>query len=167
MRYILFAPVLLLAACGDHGGAGNAAAVDENAIRNAQRAESSASPDAKAAQAQVGAYFAHIAAGEFDEAHAMWDQDGAASGGTAQDLKRAYAEYARYEANAELPSHIETRAGIDYVIVAVTAKAVVKRTGVARDLQGLVYLRRPAAAAKVEPEPGAWKIWAVDVRRHH
>lgn len=167
MRNLLLVPVLLLAACGDRGSADNAAAVDENAIRNAQRAESAASPAAKAAQAQVNAYFAHIAAGAFAEAHAMWDQDGAASGGTAQDLKRAYAEYARYEAHAELPSHIETRAGIDYVIVTVAAKAVVKRTSVTRDLQGLVYLRRPAADPGVEPAPDAWKIWAVDVRRHH
>lgn len=166
MRHLLLAPVLLLAACG-HGIDADNAAANENEIRNAQRAESSASPAAAAAKAQVDAYYAKIAAGDFAAARAMWDQDGAASGGSAEDLQRAYAAYRSYTAQAETPTHIETREGVDYVIVTVAAKAVTKSGGATRELKGMVYLRRPATAADAAKGRGAWKIWAVDVRPRH
>ncbi|WP_084579687.1 hypothetical protein [Sphingomonas azotifigens] len=165
MRHLLLAPALLLAACG-HGIDADNAAANENEIRNAQRTESSASPAAAAAKAQVDAYYAKIAAGDFAAARAMWDQDGAASGGSAEDLKGAYAVYRSYTAQAETPTHIETREGIDYVIVTVAAKAETK-SGATRELKGMVYLRRPAAPADAAKGQGGWKIWAVDVRPHH
>lgn len=149
--------LLALAACGQQS--------DTNRNGSMPRAVNAAAPaqlsaDQKAAQAVASRYLAHLSAGEFKEARALWDDDGAASGGSAADLKRAYDGYAAWAGRAGEVSEISRSTGRQNVIVTAYASATRKRTGETRDMNGFVYLRRPNDRA-------AWRIWGVDIRRRN
>lgn len=156
MRRIVLLSLISLAACSRPDGANdNAQATVANESVAAKPAPNA---DQKAALAVAEAYMQHISKGEYDQAHALWDQGGKASGGSAADLKKAYGGFSSFKGSAGEASEISKASGQEHIIVTASADAVVKRNGEKRDLAGFIYLRRVGAE---------WRVWGVDVRRKH
>ncbi|MBX3595224.1 hypothetical protein [Sphingomonas sp.] len=166
MRMLLVVPALLslLTACGQQAPQ---AAQGGNTAQPATAVAETPSADAMAAKRQVTRYFERIAARDFARAHAFWADGGKSSGGSVADLKRAFEPYAKYAGTAGDPTEVKVSGDTAYIIVPATAEATIRKTGVMRDLSGMVYLKRSVAPKGGDAAAGDWRIWAVDLRRAH
>lgn len=121
-------------------------------------------PDSAQGAAQVvQTYYAHIEAGDYAKARALWGDYGKASGMTPAQFAAAFAKYSEYHANVGAPEDIEAGAGQRYVTVPVQPYARLRADGTPVYLIGSVTLRRTVIDGAI-PEQKSWRISAINVK---
>lgn len=121
-----------------------------------------AEPGSDAAIATVRAYYEAINASDFDRAHALWSDRGNASGQTAEQFARGFADTAGVVAQIEAPGRIEGAAGSRFIEVPVAVEARTRDGGVRRFV-GAYTLRRSVVDG-ASPEQRQWRIASADIR---
>ena len=121
-----------------------------------------AEPGGDAAIAVVRSYYEAINASDFDRAHALWSDGGNASGQTAEQFARGFADTAGVVAHIEAPGRIEGAAGSRFIEVPVAVEARTRDGGVRRFV-GAYTLRRSVVDG-ASPEQRQWRIASADIR---
>jgi len=121
-----------------------------------------AEPGGDAAIAVVRTYYEAINASDFDRAHALWSDGGNASGQTAEQFARGFADTAGVVAQIEAPGRIEGAAGSRFIEVPVAVEARTRDGGVRRFV-GAYTLRRSVVDG-ASPEQRQWRIASADIR---
>lgn len=119
---------------------------------------------ADAAAAVVRRYYDLIAAGRYQQAWQLWDNDGRASEMTAQAFVASFAKYADYRAEVGRPGRVDAGAGQRYVTVPVRISGRLKDGGQPFAMAGPVTLHRTGAIDGSTPEQRRWRISASGVR---
>ena len=114
------------------------------------------------AVALVRAYYEAINAADFDRAHALWSDGGNASGQTAEQFARGFADTAGVVAQVEPPGRIEGAAGSRFIEVPVAIEAR-QRDGGVRRFVGAYTLRRSVVDGATEAQR-QWRIASADIR---
>eukprot|EP01035_Chromulina_nebulosa_P014626 gene14626-19352_t len=76
-------------------------------------------PSAQGAADVVQTYYALLGEGRYREAHALWDDDGRASGMSVDAFVASFARYSEYHAQIGAPGRVDAGAGQRYVTVPV------------------------------------------------
>ena len=121
-----------------------------------------AEPGGDAAVAVVRTYYEAINASDFDRAHALWSDGGNASGQTAEQFARGFADTAGVVAEIEAPGRIEGAAGSRFIEVPVAVEARTRDGGVRRFV-GAYTLRRSVVDG-ASPAQRQWRIASADIR---
>ncbi len=112
----------------------------------------------EAADAVVRRYFAAIADRRYDEAWALWDGGGAASGMSRDAFAASFARFATYRATVGTPTDPDAGAGQRYVTVPVVVTGTLQ-SGEPFRLEGPVVLHTIAAGIESDaPDAHAWRI---------
>ncbi|MEH3157570.1 MAG: hypothetical protein PGN08_00840 [Sphingomonas taxi] len=121
-------------------------------------------PDDAAPEVVVQRYADALAAGRYDEAWALWDEDGAASGMTRQAFAASFARYASYRATVGTPYDADAGAGQRYVTVPLTVTGTLKTDGPFR-LEGPLVLHKAADGIDSDdPHAHAWRIRSSELK---
>lgn len=122
-----------------------------------------AADSAQGAANVVQTYYALIGEGKYRQAWALWGEQGAASGQSADAFAANFARYSEYHANVGAPGDIDAGAGQRYVTVPVQAYARLK-SGAAIYWIGSVVLHRTGDIDGASAEEKAWRIKSVDLK---
>ena len=106
----------------------------------------------------VRRYTEALAAGRYDEAWALWDEQGKASGMTRAAFAARFARYATFHATVGTPFDADAGAGQRYVTVPVTVTGTLT-SGAPFRLEGPVVLHKAADGIEADdPHAHAWRI---------
>lgn len=121
-------------------------------------------PDDAAPEVVAQRYADALAAGRYDEAFALWDEDGAASGMTRQAFAASFARYASYRATVGTPYDADAGAGQRYVTVPLMVTGTLKTGGPFR-LEGPLVLHKAADGIESDdPHAHAWRIRSSELK---
>lgn len=121
-------------------------------------------PDDAAPEAVVRRYTDALAARRYDEAWALWDEDGGASGMTQAAFAASFAKYASYRATVGTPFDADAGAGQRYITVPVTVTGTLTSGGPFR-LEGPVVLHKAADGIESDdPHAQAWRIRSSEMK---
>ncbi len=121
-------------------------------------------PDDAAPEAVVRRYTDALAARRYDEAWALWDEDGQASGMTQAAFAASFAKYASYRATIGTPFDADAGAGQRYITVPVTVTGTLTAGGPFR-LEGPVVLHKAADGIESDdPHAQAWRIRSSEMK---
>lgn len=118
---------------------------------------------AEAAAQVLRAYHRLIAQGRFDDAWALWDRAGQASGLSRKAFADSFAKYRTYTASVGQPGRIEAGAGQRYVTVPVNVKGTL-RDGDPFELAGSMVLHRAGPIDGATAEQRSWRIYQSDLK---
>lgn len=121
-----------------------------------------ATPGTDAAVEVVRRYYAAINARDYASAHALWGDDGRASGQDAQQFAAGFAATTGVSVQIGAPGGIEGAAGSRYIQVPVTLDAT-QADGTHRRYAGS-YTLRLAVVDGATPEQRSWHIASADLR---
>jgi hypothetical protein len=121
-------------------------------------------PDDAAPEAVVRRYTDALAARRYDEAWALWDEDGRASGMTQAAFAASFAKYTSYRATVGTPFDADAGAGQRYITVPVTVTGRLTSGGPFR-LEGPVVLHKAADGIESDdPHAQAWRIRSSEMK---
>lgn len=121
-----------------------------------------AEPTPQDAAAVVRDYYAAIAAGRFEQAYALWADEGRASGRSPQQFAAGFADTASVSAEVLEPGRVEGAAGSRYIEVPVAVTAV-HHDGSRHEYVGAYTLRRAVVDGASDGQR-AWRLSAADIR---
>ena len=119
-------------------------------------------PSTADAVAVLRDYYAAIAARDYARAHAMWSDDGRASGQTLEQFANGFANTASVVAEPGEPGRVEPAAGSRYIEVPVSITATRDDGSVHRYLGN--YTLRRAVVDGASAAQRAWRIASADIR---
>jgi hypothetical protein len=155
--------VLATLGCADERGTDGTNESVGDADRVAAPAAGRPEPgSADAAVAVIPGYYAAIARGEFAVAHALWADEGAASGQSLDEFRGGFAETRSVEVDAGEPGRIEGAAGSRYIRLPVEVRATLL-DGIAQCFRGEYTLRRSEVAGATAQQR-LWRIHSADLR---
>lgn len=108
-------------------------------------------------------YHRLIAQGRFDDAWALWDRAGQASGMSRKAFAASFAKYRTYTASVGRPGRIEAGAGQRYVTVPVNVTGTL-RNGDPFGLAGSMVLHRAGPIDGATAEQRSWRIYQSDLK---
>lgn len=108
----------------------------------------------------VQTFFAHVEAGDHQQAWRLWSEGGKASGMSAPEFAASFDRYAEYHARVGAPGRIEGAAGSLYVEVPVQVYGRHK-DGSQFNAAGMVRLKRANEVPGATAEQRQWRIAAV------
>jgi len=114
------------------------------------------------AVAVVRDYYAAINAGRHDRAYALWSDGGGASGQSAQQFARGFADTAGVSVEVQAPGRVDAAAGSRHIEVPV-AIAATRGDGSVHRYVGSYVLRRSVVDG-AGAEQRAWRIASADIR---
>lgn len=117
----------------------------------------------EAAAQLLRTYHRLIAQARFDDAWALWDQEGQASGMSRQAFAASFAKYRTYNAVVGAPGRIDAGAGQRYVTIPVTVTGA-SRDGGTFELSGPMVLHRTGPIDGATPEQRRWRIYQSDLK---
>ncbi|WP_230632728.1 hypothetical protein [Sphingomonas sp. Leaf37] len=179
-------PLLAIGGCSGGGGGGNTVDVAAAASKaESDIANYAAMPDAGAPAAApspaasttpvagvddvspagvVRRYTNALAARRYDEAWALWDDGGAASGMTREAFAASFERYATYRATVGTPFDADAGAGQRYITVPVVVTGSLKSGGPFR-LEGPVVLHKAADGIESDdPHAHDWRIRSSEMK---
>ncbi len=179
-------PLLAIGGCSGGGGGGNTVDVAAAASKaESDIANYAAMPDASAPAAApspaasttpvagadnvspagvVRRYTDALAARRYDEAWALWDDGGAASGMTREAFAASFERYATYRATVGTPFDADAGAGQRYITVPVVVTGSLKSGGPFR-LEGPVVLHKAADGIESDdPHAHDWRIRSSEMK---
>ncbi|USU09848.1 hypothetical protein NF700_06165 [Sphingomonadaceae bacterium OTU29MARTA1] len=179
-------PLLAIGGCSGGGGGGNTVDVAAAASKaESDIANYAAMPDASAPAAApspaasttsvagvddvspagvVRRYTNALAARRYDEAWALWDDGGAASGMTREAFAASFERYATYRATVGTPFDADAGAGQRYITVPVVVTGSLKSGGPFR-LEGPVVLHKAADGIESDdPHAHDWRIRSSEMK---
>lgn len=110
----------------------------------------------------VRQYHAEIDRGAFDRAYALWAEDGAASGQSAEAFASGLRDMVDISADVRAPARLRSGAGVLYIEVPVSV-AVEYRDGRRRRLEGAYLLKRSTQPGATD-EQRQWRISSALLR---
>ncbi len=114
-------------------------------------------PDsAQGAADVVQVYYALLGEGRYREAYALWDDDGRASGMSADTFVASFARYSEYHAQIGAPGRVDAGAGQRYVTVPVVIYGRLKADAAPYHASGTVTLHR---VGDIDGASAAQKRW--------
>lgn len=122
-----------------------------------------AADDARAAATAVRRYFDLVAKRRYDDAWRMWDDDGAASGLSAEAFGQSFEKFADYQAVVGAPGPVESGAGQRYITVPVRISGTL-RDGQPFAMEGPVTLHRVADIDGASAARRQWRISESGIR---
>lgn len=143
------------AAPGMPGGLANEGAPVSEAAFSAESAQGAAQV--------VQTYYAHLEGGGFRKAWLLWDDDGRASGMSAQAFAASFDKYSEYHANIGTPGEIDAGAGQRYVTVPVQVYGRLKADRKPFYMIGTVTLHRTDVDGASAEQRG-WRIRSADIK---
>ncbi len=179
-------PLLAVGGCSGGGNGGNTVDVAAAASKaESDIANYAALPDASAPAAApspaasttpvagaddvspagvVRRYTDALAARRYDEAWALWDDGGAASGMTREAFAASFERYATYRATVGTPFDADAGAGQRYITVPVVVTGSLKSGGPFR-LEGPVVLHKAADGIESDdPHAHDWRIRSSEMK---
>ncbi|WP_245156368.1 hypothetical protein [Agrilutibacter solisilvae] len=120
-------------------------------------------PTPEDAVAVVRDYYAALNGGDFPRAHAMWADEGRASGQSATQFAAGFADATGISVEVMPPGRIDAGAGQRHIEVPV-AYTVTLRDGSLRRYVGAYTLRRTVVDG-ASAEQRAWRIGSADIRQ--
>ena len=179
-------PLLAIGGCSGGGDGGNTVDVAAAASKaESDIANYAALPDASAPAAApspaasttpvagvddvspagvVRRYTDALAARRYDEAWALWDDGGAASGMTREAFAASFERYATYRATVGTPFDADAGAGQRYITVPVVVTGSLKSGGPFR-LEGPVVLHKAADGIESDdPHAHDWRIRSSEMK---
>lgn len=121
-------------------------------------------PAAATPEAVVRRYVAALAARRYDEAWALWEGDGQASGMTQAAFAASFDRYATYRASVGTPFDADAGAGQRYITVPVTVTGTL-RSGAPFRLEGPVILHKAADGIESDdPHAHDWRIRSSEMK---
>ncbi|OWK28831.1 membrane-bound lysozyme-inhibitor of c-type lysozyme [Sphingomonas dokdonensis] len=121
------------------------------------------SEGAEAAAQVLRTYHRLIAQRRFDDAWALWDRSGQASGMSRNSFAASFAKYRTYTASVGQPGRIEAGAGQRYVTIPVTVTGTL-RGGDPFGLTGSMVLHRAGPIDGATAEQRSWRIYQSDLQ---
>jgi hypothetical protein len=129
-------------------------------VRQPPAAEDSAQGAAQVLQA----YYALIDIGKYDDAWALWGEDGAASRMTADAFATSFDSYTEYHANIGAPGAIDAGASQRYVTVPVQVYGRMKAGGKPFYRIGSITLHRVGNVDGASAAQTKWRIRTADLK---
>lgn len=122
-------------------------------------------PDsAQGAADVVQTYFALIEQGKYARAHALWDDDGKASGMDATAFAHSFRKYREYHAQVGAPGDIDAGAGQRYVTVPIQLYGRLEQGGSPFHARGEVTLHRVGDVDGATAEQKKWHIRGISAK---
>jgi hypothetical protein len=116
-------------------------------------------PDsAQGAADVVQTYYALLGEGRYREAHALWDDDGRASGMSVDAFVASFARYSEYHAQIGAPGRVDAGAGQRYVTVPVVLYGRLKANAAPYHASGTVTLHRVGDVDGATPAQKRWHL---------
>lgn len=119
--------------------------------------------DAAAAATLVQSYYAAINAKDYARAHAMWSDEGNASGQSAEQFAAGYATTEHVEAQVGTPGNAEGAAGARYLEVPVTVRSI--RAGGEQRTYAGHFVLRAVTADGVPASARQWHLYNAALQR--